>query len=77
MNQNEYDFARGIVNMDNNINEAISYIKENFHVDAVYDEENQHIVLSPSNITEGLAIIEAKKYVDDNFDPMFVTTSLS
>jgi len=76
MNQNEYNFAKNIVKLNENVNKAIEYIKENFGVDAQYDEENGILNLSISQINEGLQLIAAKEYIDNNFDPEFLTTNI-
>jgi len=76
MNQNEYMFAKNIVKLDENINRAIEYIQENFGVKAEYDEENGILNLSTSNVNEGLQLLSAKDYIDNNFDPNFLTTNI-
>lgn len=76
MNQNEYNFAKNIVKLNENVNKAIEYIKENFGVDGEYDEENGILNLSISNINEGLQLIASKEYIDNNFDPEFLTTNI-
>ena len=52
------------------------YVQENFGVKAEYDEENNVINLSTSNINEGLQLIAAKEYIDNNFDSDFITTNI-
>ena len=76
MNQNEYMFAKNIVKLDENINRAIEYIQENFGVKAEYDEENGILNLSTSNVNEGLQLLSAKDYIDNNFDPNFLTANI-
>ena len=76
MNQNEYNFAKNIVKLNENVNKAIEYIKENFGVKGVYDEENGILNLFVSNVNEGLQLLAAKEYIDNNFDPDFLTTNL-
>ena len=76
MNQNEYNFAKNIVKLDENINKAIEYVQENFGVKAEYDEENNIINLSTSNVNEGLQLIAAKEYINNNFDQDFITTNI-
>lgn len=76
MNQNEYNFAKNIVKLDENVDKAIQYVKENFGVNAIYDEENCMINLSTSNINEGLQLIAAKEYIEENFDQDFLTVNI-
>lgn len=76
MNQNEYNFAKNIVKLDENVNKAIEYIKENFGVQADYDADNGILNLKTKNINEGLQLVAAKEYIDNNFDPEFLTTNI-
>lgn len=76
MDQNEYKFAKNIVNHDKQISEAIDYVIRNFGVKAEYDEENNIINLTTSNINEGLQLLAAKEYIDNNFDKDFIHTNL-
>lgn len=76
MDQNEYKFAKNIVNHDKQISEAIDYVIRNFGVKAEYDEDNNIINLTTSNINEGLQLLAAKEYIDNNFDKDFIHTNL-
>lgn len=76
MNENEYNFAKKIVKLDENINRVIEYVQENFGVKAEYDEENSIINLTTSNINEGLQLIAANEYIRENLDSDFVTTNI-
>ena len=76
MDQNEYKFAKDIVNLDYKINKTLEYVQENFGVKAEYDEENFIINLSTSNINEGLQLIAANDYIKENLDSDFVTTNI-
>jgi hypothetical protein len=76
MDQNEYKFAKNIVNHDKQISEAIDYVIRNFGVKAEYDEENNIINLTTANINEGLQLLAAKEYIDNNFDKDFIHTNL-
>ena len=58
------------------IPEAIDYVIRNFGVKAEYDEENNIINLTTSNINEGLQLLAAKEYIDNNFDKDFIHTNL-
>jgi len=76
MDQNEYKFAKDIVNIDYKINKVLEYVHENFGVAAEYDEENSIINLSASNINEGLQLVAANDYIKKNLDRDFVTTNI-
>ena len=76
MNQNEYNFAKNIVKLDENVNRAIEYIRDNFGVKGEYDADNGILNLSISNINESLQLLAAKEYIDNNFDPEFLTTNI-
>ena len=76
MNQDEYRFAKNIVKLKENVDKAIEYIKENFGVKGVYDEENGILNLFVSNVNEGLQLLAAKEYINNQFDKSVVTTNL-
>ena len=76
MDQNEYKFAKELVNIDYKIDKALENVKENFGVNAEYDEENSIINLSTSNINEGLQLIAANDYIKENLNSDFVTTNI-
>ena len=73
MNNNEYLFAKSIVNLDENINRTMEYIKENFNVSSTYDEENNKMNLWVENVNEGLQLIAAKQYIEDTLGDYLVT----
>ena len=68
MDQNEYRFAKNIVNLDKNINKALEYIHENFNVNAEYDEEENKIYIKSKSINEGLEVSLIKEYIDTTFE---------
>jgi hypothetical protein len=68
MNENEYRFAKNIVNLEKNITEALEYIHENFNVDAEYDEEENKIKIKSKSINEGLEVSLIKEYIEKTFD---------
>lgn len=76
MNQNEYQFAKDICNLDKRVSEAIQYINDNFGVHAEYDEENHQFNLIAESINEGLQLLAAKEYINNQFDKSVVTTNL-
>lgn len=76
MNQNEYNFAKNIVNLDKNVNTAISYIKENFGIDSKYNEETGILELYDIINESQDQIIAIKDYINNNFDPEFLTVNI-
>ena len=76
MNNNEYQFAKDIVNLDKDITYALKYVKENYNVNAVYDEEENQINLSVENVNESLNLMAAKEYIDNTFKEGFITTNI-
>ena len=72
----EYKFAKNIINILN-IQEIIKHIKENFNVNAVYDEEKSKLILSVDNVNEGLQLYEANNYIKSMFDEDFLTTNIN
>lgn len=71
----EYKFAKNIINMSK-MSEIIKHIKENFNVNAIYDEEKSKLILSVDNVNEGLQLYEANNYVKSMFDDDFITTNI-
>ena len=76
MNQDEYNFAKNLVKLDENINKVIEYVQENFGVKAEYDEENSIINLTTSNVNEGMQLIAANEYIRETLDSNFITTNI-
>lgn len=76
MDQNEYKFAKDIVNLDYKISKTLEYVQENFGVKAEYDDEEHIIKLTTNNVNEGLQLIAAKEYIDNNFEDGFITTNI-
>lgn len=72
----EYKFAKNIINISN-IQEIIKHLKENFNVNAVYDEDKSKLILSVDNVNEGLQLYEANNYIKSMFDEDFLTTNIN
>lgn len=69
MTQNDIEFLDNLYNLNSKIANASDYVKENYGVDASYDEETQSILLSVENVNESaLELVEAKNYFEEIFD---------
>lgn len=77
---NEYDNNKEIleyldtmINNDSYINEAISYIKENFNVNGRYDQVNNKLYIWTNNVNESLNINSAVEHIRERFSPEMLT----
>ena len=67
MTENEYRFAKNIINLDRDITEALVYIRDNYNVFGEFDEDNLILSLENNDINEGLNISMAKEYLENRF----------
>ena len=65
MNINESRLIDGIVNHEANINNMLHYIKENYNIDGVYQEESCTIKLECKNPNNALMLAAAKEYIEN------------
>lgn len=69
---NEQLLVEKVINFDNKFIKAIEYVKENYHVQVdYYDEENGELHLSPIDINEGNVgtnLVNAREYVNSHVD---------
>ena len=64
IDNNEKAFIDKILNVDYNISKAQEYIKENFNIDSIYNEEDCELKLIRKNINESLQLASAKEYIE-------------
>lgn len=65
MNINESRLINGIVNHEANVNNMLAYIKENYHIDSVYNENDCTIKLTCNNADNALMLAAAKEYIEE------------
>lgn len=73
MNVNESRLVNGIVNHEANINNMIAYIKDNYNINGVYNEDDCTIKLKCNNPDDALMLAAAKEYIEDSIGNDFVT----
>lgn len=76
MNTNEYDFCKKIVNLDEKVSKTLYYIKENYGINAEFDDENNKFILEVNNINEGNQLLSAKEYIYSIFDNEYISTNI-
>ena len=65
MNINESRLINGIVNHEANVSNMLAYIKENYHIDGIYNEDDCTIKLTCNNIENALMLAAAKEYIEE------------
>lgn len=72
--ENNKRFVSKVVNIDSSIIKTFDYIKENFNVDAKYDDENGDIALTPIDgaVTESQNLLDAKEYLLEHIDNDYI-----
>lgn len=73
--ENNKRFVSKVVNIDSSMIKTFDYIKENFNVDAKYDDdENGDITLSPvdGQVCESENLLDAKEYLLKHIDNDYI-----
>jgi len=70
--ENEKLLVESIINLDDNISKAQKYIKENYHINSEYDNENDIIYIWSTNVNESLSLASAREYIEENIGSEFV-----
>lgn len=67
LTENELAFIRSVVELEDNINKARKYIKENYNIDSTYNEEDESIsvTLITNSKDDELNILAARKYLEE------------
>lgn len=72
MTDNEKHFVESIVNLEANVCKQLDYIKENYGIDGVYNEEDSTIKLTCENMDNALMLAAAKKHIENEIGEDFV-----
>ena len=73
---NEKDFLDKFININESIKNTQTYIKENYHIDSEYDEENNLMYIWSNNVNESLNINAAQEYISEQIGDEFVNVIL-
>lgn len=63
---NEKNLVESFHNLESNICKAQEYIKENYHIESEYDNDDDTLYIWTNNINESLNLAAAKEYVAEN-----------
>ncbi|MCH5167507.1 MAG: hypothetical protein J1F35_06380 [Erysipelotrichales bacterium] len=61
--ENDIKLIKHLVDYEPKVIKCQKYIKENFNIDSIFDEENLSIRLICNNINESLNLLAAKEYI--------------
>ena len=73
---NEKDFLDKFININESIKNAQTYIKENYHIDSEYDDENNLMYIWSKDVNESLNINAAQEYISEQIGDEFVNVIL-
>lgn len=65
MNDNEKRLVESIVNLEANVMKQLEYIKENYGIDGVFNEEDNTIKLTCNNVENSLMLAQAKAFIEE------------
>lgn len=63
---NEKNLVESFHNLESNICKAQEYIKENYHIESEYDNDDDTLYIWTNNINESLNLAAAKEYIAEN-----------
>jgi hypothetical protein len=72
MNENEKRFVESIVNLEANVNKQLDYIKENYDIDGVFNEDDYTIKLECKNPENALMLAQAKAHIEAEIGEDFI-----
>lgn len=72
MINNEKRFIESIINFEANVYKQLDFIKEQYGIDGVFDEDNNTIKLVNEGRNNGLKLAAAKEYIEDTIGADFI-----
>ena len=63
--QNEQNLVEAFHNLEDNILKAQEYIKENYHIESEYDQDDDIIYIWSNDVNESLNLGAAKEYIGE------------
>ena len=70
--ENEKILVETFLELNDNISKAQQYIKENYHINSEYSEEDDILYIWSTNVNESLNLAAAKEYVQENIGDEFI-----
>ena len=65
MNDNEKRLVESIVNLEANVNKQLDYIKENYGIDGIFNEDDCTIKLTCNCVENALMLAQAKAHIEE------------
>lgn len=72
--ENEKILVETFLGLDTNISKAQQYIKENYHINSEYSEEDDILYIWSTNVNESLNLAAAKEYIQETIGDEFFNT---
>ena len=70
--ENEKILVETFLGLNDNISKAQQYIKENYHINSEYSEEDDILYIWSPNVNESLKLAAAKEYIQETIGDEFV-----
>lgn len=67
LTENDKEFIKTVVDYEPNIKKAQKYIKENYNIDSIFNEETLELELIANSVNESLNILAAREYLNEKF----------
>ena len=70
--ENEKILVETFLELNDNISKAQQYIKENYHINSEYSEEDDILYIWSPNVNESLNLAAAKEYIQETIGDEFI-----
>ena len=70
--ENEKILVETFLGLNDNISKAQQYIKENYHINSEYSEEDDILYIWSPNVNESLKLAAAKEYIQETIGDEFI-----
>jgi hypothetical protein len=70
--ENEKILLETFLELNNNIEKAQQYIKENYHINSEYAEDEETLYIWSPNVNESLNLAAAKEYIQETIGNEFI-----
>lgn len=70
--ENEKIIVETFLGLNDNISKAQQYIKENYHINSEYSEDDDILYIWSPNVSESLNLAAAREYVEETIGESFI-----